>query len=73
MVSGLPAYDVVAFYMGPAVLLALVCCLFALGNLFYRGDRDKTAAFVFGLFLFTAPACSRRCSGWPLGFLELQS
>ena len=52
LVSGLPAYDVVAFYMGPAVLLALVCCLFALGNLFYRGNRDKTAAFVFGLFLF---------------------
>ena len=51
IVSGLPAYDLIAFYAGPAVLAALLAGLFALGGSFYRGNRKKTAFFVFGLFL----------------------
>ena len=64
LVSGLSAYDVVAFYMGPAVLAALVCCLQALGDGFYKGDRNKTAAFVCGLFLFN---CASMCAALPDG------
>ncbi len=53
LVSGLAAWDIVAFYIGPPVLIALVAALRLAGSCFYNGDGDKTDAFVFGLFLFS--------------------
>ncbi len=52
LVSGLAAWDIIAFYIGPAVLIALVAALRLAGSCFYDGSEDKTDAFVLGLFLF---------------------
>ena len=52
LVSGLEAWDIVAFYAGPAVLIGLVYSLHTAAQAFYSGDEDKTDAFVFGLFFF---------------------
>lgn len=52
IVSGVSCYDIFAFYAGPLVLAALLCCLYALGLHFYGGDRVKALLFPLVLFLF---------------------
>ncbi|MEG1271527.1 MAG: hypothetical protein RSD54_09435, partial [Ruthenibacterium sp.] len=51
-VSGLSAYNIIAFYAAPAVLAALICSLYALGIYFYHGNQNKSLLFVASLFLF---------------------
>ncbi|MEG1446302.1 MAG: hypothetical protein RSC58_03445 [Ruthenibacterium sp.] len=50
-VSGISAYNIIAFYAAPAVLAALVCCVYALGIHFYRGNENKALLFTSTLFL----------------------
>ena len=45
MVSGISAYNIVAFYAGPAVAAAMVTCLYALGKEYY-GSENKALLFV---------------------------
>lgn len=50
LVSGLDAYDIIAFYAGPLAIAALLLALRTLGRFFYEGSERKTALFVLLLF-----------------------
>lgn len=50
LVSGLNAYDIIAFYAGPLAIAALLLALRTLGRFFYEGSERKTALFVLLLF-----------------------
>ncbi len=50
LISGLNAYDIIAFYAGPLAIAALLLALRTLGRFFYEGSERKTALFVFLLF-----------------------
>ena len=50
LVSGLNAYDIIAFYAGPLAIAALLLALRTLGRFFYEGSERKTALFVLMLF-----------------------
>ena len=52
IVSGVSCYDIFVFYAAPAVLAAMLCCVYALGHCFYRGDAKKAFLFPFVLLLF---------------------
>lgn len=52
IVSGVPCYDIYVFYAAPAVLAAMLCCVYALGRCFYQGSPEKTFWFPFVLLLF---------------------
>ena len=52
-VTGLDCYQIMGFYMQPAMLLALVICLYRLACIFYREDERKTVLFPCGLFFFS--------------------
>lgn len=51
-VTGIDCYPMLAFYMQPAMLLALVVCLYRFGLLFYGDKPLKTILFPFSFFLF---------------------
>ncbi len=50
-VSGIPAYNIVAFYMQPYVLAGLVLCLHRFGGVMWPAGAKKALAFPFSLFL----------------------
>ncbi|NLW77983.1 MAG: hypothetical protein GXY32_01035 [Ruminococcaceae bacterium] len=52
LVSGVPAYNILAFYLQPFMLAAMLGCLYAFGRLVYSGNRFKAMLFTFSLFLF---------------------
>lgn len=51
MVSGIDAYDIIAFWSGPLVLAALLCALWNLGKFFYHDSENRSLLFIF-LLLF---------------------
>lgn len=51
-VSGIAAYPIVAFYMQPAMLGALVICLFQFAKQYFP-SRAKQLLFCYSLFLFS--------------------
>lgn len=63
IVSGLPAYDLVAFYIGPVVLAALLSCLYAMAQRFFKND-DKAMLFLGSLFFL---ACGSTVYAWNTG------
>lgn len=52
-VTGLDCYQVLAFYLQPAMLLALVVCLYRFALVFYGDEPRKTILFPFSFFLFS--------------------
>ncbi len=56
IVTGLSAYDILAFFFGPVQLAALVAALYRLGIFFYEGEegarRRKALVFTGAVFLF---------------------
>lgn len=53
IVSGISAYNVIAFYMQPYVLAALILCLFRFGKIVFKGNLFKSILFPYSLFLFS--------------------
>lgn len=51
-VSGQDCYQVLAFYLQPAMLAALIVCLYRFSQVFYGRVLRKNLLFVFGLFCF---------------------
>ena len=49
--SGIPAYNIVAFYMQPWVLAAVVYCLYAFGRIYFENE-GKAVFFTFSMFIF---------------------
>lgn len=49
--SGIPAYNIVAFYMQPWVLAAVVYCLYAFGRIYFENE-SKAVFFTFSMFIF---------------------
>ncbi|MCI6640800.1 MAG: hypothetical protein MSH10_08515 [Pygmaiobacter massiliensis] len=50
LMSGLDAYQLIAFFAGPLVLAALLSALWCLGQFFYRGSKNRSLAFILLLF-----------------------
>ncbi len=53
LVSGIDAYSIVAFYMQPLMLAALVFCLYRLACLLWPGNTLRNLLFPYSLFLFS--------------------
>lgn len=53
LVTGISAYNIVAFYMQPAMLLALVICLYAFAEIIWPQSIKKQILFCYSLFLFS--------------------
>lgn len=53
IVSGIPAFNIVGFYMQPYMLAAMVISLYCFGKLLWRGHAVKPMLFVFSHFLFS--------------------
>lgn len=52
IVSGISAYNILGFYFGPCIIVALIYCLYIFGLAFYKGNQTKTMLFTFSMFLF---------------------
>ncbi len=52
IVTGISAYNILGFYFGPCIIIALIYCLYIFGNAFYKGNQTKTMLFTFSMFLF---------------------
>lgn len=52
IVSGVSAYNIFSFYIGPVILAALIACLYNMGLCFYNGHKGKTLLFTFSMFIF---------------------
>lgn len=53
LLTGIPAYDVIGFYLQPLVLLALVSSLYLFARFFYRDKPLPVMLFTFSMFLFS--------------------
>ncbi len=55
LVSGISAYNIIAFYMQPFVLAAMLLCLFRFGRLLWQKENEvfKPLLFTWSLFLFS--------------------
>ncbi|MGD9559872.1 MAG: hypothetical protein AB7V55_04610 [Oscillospiraceae bacterium] len=53
IVSGIDAYDILAFYLQPLMLAALVLCLYRFGRLMWPHSLFKAVFFPYSLFLFS--------------------
>lgn len=53
IVSGIPAYSILAFYLQPYLLAALVLCLFRTGRLLFGKTMWQPLLFTYSLFLFS--------------------
>lgn len=53
LVSGISAYNIVAFYMQPAVLLVLVLCLHAFAKVYWPESALRQILFPYSFFLFS--------------------
>ncbi len=49
--TGISAYNIVAFYMQPWVLACAVYCLYAFGNVWF-GEKKKAMMFAYSMFIF---------------------
>lgn len=49
--GGIPAYNVVAFYMQPWVLAAVVYCLYSFGRIYFETE-GRAMLFTFSMFIF---------------------
>lgn len=64
MLSGLPVYDVLAFYQTPILLALAVWVLWQLGDTVYKGCRGKKIALLACVFLL---GCASLYKVWPNG------
>ncbi|MDO5601512.1 MAG: hypothetical protein Q4G07_01960 [Oscillospiraceae bacterium] len=53
LLTGIPAYDIIGFYLQPLVLLALVSGLYLFARFFYRDKPLPVMLFTFSMFLFS--------------------
>lgn len=53
LVSGIGCYNILAFYLQPCILIALLLCLYRFGQVAFSGSRFKSILFVYFPFIFT--------------------
>ena len=46
------AYNILGFYLGPYIILALIYSIYTFGKTFYNGSAKKAKYFTFALFIF---------------------
>lgn len=76
LVSGVSCYAILAFYLQPFTLAALLLCLYRLGLLVYKNSRVKALLLVFSFFLLGCATLWRvfrtgTSIYWNLGALHL--